>query len=270
MTELLRRRWLVVLIAAWGLLLLTLGLAVGYGGAGSAAEQGDIAEARAPVDATAVELVNAVGSTAAVRVWPYQLLAECRITLVRGGVEYHRRIELFTRPGTERALLTNLAQRLPKGYQAETYAGDDGARLAGQADGFVKLVGKTTRRGVVTVDLRTGCRPEAGPVTDLRVSPTRAERLRLAGVLELAGVTDRGARWRTGEIDCGESVVRSVRLAVRDVPARPLQDSAELVPPDARVLLGGERLLAYRQGAVSVVVEVRGERLWVTSTSATC
>jgi hypothetical protein len=92
-------------------------------------------------------------------------------------------------------------------------------------------------------------------------------------VLDLFGVPRqqaRDARWRTETIECGTGSLRSVEFSTRSVPDRPLDDLADLAPPDATVLVREARQLAYREGALSVVATTTNGLLRVTTTVVDC
>ena len=262
MNELQRRRLLVAGVAAWAVLLLVLGF---FGTDATVREHRDVAAARTAVDKATVDVVRAAGRDAVVRVSRYQRVGECKVSVIRSGAEYRRRIELHVTPGGERDLLARIADRLPDDYRAYHNAG----RLFADAPEFITVRGGT-REGLLWVDLLTECRPFDEPVTTWRTAPTKAERDHIETVRELFGVTDRSARWHSETVVCGDQAIREVSLTVADVPDRPLEDSARLMAPDARVLVSTERLLAFREGGVSVVVEVRDGMLRITRTAVTC
>lgn len=280
----LRRRWFALLLAGWAVLLVVLAFSA-YDGDATVAEQRDIAAARDAVDAATVDLIRATRQGAAVQISDYRYLAACRISLVRGGAEYRRRIQLFTPPGGEAELMDSIASRLSDDYRASSYRSGRRQRLSGSGVGFVELRGEAGR-GVVRVDVHTGCRPYERPVATLRTPPTRTELFRLDGVLDLLGMRrDASAgpptspspdqsgghvRWHVESIECGGGGIRVVELTVPSLPDRPLGDAADLAPPDARILVRETRVLAYRQGAVSVIAQVTGDRLRVTTATATC
>lgn len=268
MRELLRRRWPVVLVVVWSVLLLVLAVS-SIGGQATVAEQRDIAASRAVVDRATVELVNAAGGDAAVRVGRFDFVKECFISFARDGVAYRRMVELYPETGGEARLMRELARRLPAAYDAKLYRQDGKPRLSGFADPYVPLKG-STRDGAVRIELGTGCHPAGGRLTALHTAPTASERAAVVEALELTGGVERRPAWRTETIGCGGDTLRMVRLAVAGTPARPLGDAADLAPPDAKVLVRDKGLLAYRQGAVSVVAEARGGVLTITTTTVRC
>ncbi|MGH3648642.1 MAG: hypothetical protein ACRDTM_15890 [Micromonosporaceae bacterium] len=268
MVELLRRRWLLVLVGVWSALLLVLAF-VSYGGDATVSGQRDIADTRAVVDRATVELVNAAGGDAAVRVGRFEFVKECFISFARDGVAYRRVVELYPETGGEAALIRTLARRLPAAYEAKFFRLGGKPHLSGYADPYLPVRG-TVSGGAVRIDLTTECHPSDRRMAILRTAPSAAERAEVAEALELAGGVERRPEWRTETVDCGGNALRTVRLRVAGAASRPLGDAAGLAPPDARVLVGEQGLLAYRQGAVSVVVEARGGGLTVTTTTSHC
>jgi hypothetical protein len=270
----LRRRWFGLLVAGWSVLLLMLAFGA-YGGDATVAEQRDIAAARAAVDRATADLVRASGQHVAVQVGGYDFVADCRISLVRGGVQHRRLVRLLTAPGAESELVELIGRQLPEDYRAAAYESRGRHRLSASGAGFVSVAGTTgpTGRGVLQVTVGTGCRPVDGPVTTLRTPPTRTEMIRVDEVLDLLGVPRheaRDPRWRTETIECGTGELRSVEFTSGTPPDRPLGDFADLAPPDATVLVREARQLAYRQGAMSVVATTANGRLRVTTTAVDC
>lgn len=274
MTELQTKPWFGALVGAWALLLLVLAL-VAYGkGDATVAEQRDIAAARDSADRVTVEAVAAAGQQAAARVGGFELVRRCEITIARDGVDYRRRITFFTRPGGEAALLRRIANRLPERHDPEFHDVDGAPRLRAYVDKFVEVRGTWggARTGKAVLEIRTGCRPEADPAVRLRTPPTSEERAQAGEVFALVGAEPpKRPDWQTESVACGrDKALRTVRLTISEAPDRPLSDAAELVSPDASVLVSEERLLAYRQGGLSVVAEARGGTLAVTTTRSDC
>lgn len=267
----LRRRWFGLLVAAWSVLLL--GLAFGaYGGDATVAEQRDIAAARGAVDRTTADLVRAAGQHVAVQISEYDFVADCRISLVRGGVQYRRLVRLLTTPGAESELVELIGRQLPDDYRASAYESGGRHQLSATGDEFVSVTA-TTGHGLLQVTLNTGCRPVDGPVTTLRSPPTRTEMTRVDEVLDLFGVRRqeaRNPRWRTETIECGPGSLRTVEFSTGSMPDRPLGDLADLAPPDATILVREARQLAYRQGALSVVATTTNGLLRVTTSVLDC
>lgn len=274
MRELQSRPWFGVLVAVWALLLVALALVAYEGGDATVREQQDIDAARVSADGAVFEVVTAAGQRSAARVSGFELARKCRISVVRDGVDHLRRITLYTSPGGEADLLRRIAKRLPAEHRAEFHGGRGGPRIVAYVDKFVEVRGTSDGAGdgTVEVEIRTGCRPLGDPTADLRTRPTDAERARFDEVFELVGVKP-GAppEWRVESVRCGrDGALRSVRARVATAPDRPLGDAAELAPPDSRVLIGAEDLLAYRQGGLAVVAETRGDTLTVTTTVSDC
>lgn len=270
----LRRRWFGLLVAGWAVVLLVLAFGA-YGGEATVAEQRDIAAARPAVDRATVDLIRAAGPGVAVQVSDYHFQRDCRVSLVRGGAEYRRLVRLLVPPSAEGEVVELIGRELPGDYRATAYRSRAGYRLSASGAGFVELSGTSgpSGKGMLQVQIGTGCRPFDGPVATLRTPPTRSEMVRIDGVLDLLGVARNTAkipRWHTETIGCGDGSLRSVEFSSTSVLDRPLSDLADLAPPDARVLAREDRLLAYRQGAVSVVATTTNDRLRVSTTAVEC
>ncbi|HEX2418998.1 MAG TPA: hypothetical protein VHJ83_12895 [Micromonosporaceae bacterium] len=268
-------RWFGLLIGAWSAVLLVLAFATASGGDATVVEHRSAVAARVAVNRATVDLIRAAGQSVAVQISDYHFLRDCRVSLVRGGAEYRRVVRLHLLPGAEAELVELIARELPDDYRATTYRSDGRHRLSASGDEFVELTstGGSPGQGVLQVEVDTGCRPLDGPVVTLRTPPTRTELARIDEVLDLLGLSRDSAarlRWRTETIGCGDGSLRSVEFSSTSVPDRPLGDLADLTPPDAKVLVREPEVLAYRQGAVSVLATTTEGRLRVTTTSMDC
>jgi hypothetical protein len=271
----LRHQWFALLVGGWSAVLLIVAFAAANGGDATVAEHRNVAAARSAVDRATVDLIRAAGQGVAVEVSEYHFARDCRVSLVRGGAEYRRIVRLLVPPGAEGELTELIGRELPGDYRASAYRSAGRHRFSASGDGFVTLdgTGGPPGRGVLQIEVGTGCRPWDGPVATLRVPPSRTELIRIDGVLDLLGVprsTAARPRWHTGTIGCDGGGLRSVEFSSTSVPDRSLGDLADLVPPDAKVLAREPRLLAYRQGAVSVVATTTSGRLRVNTTSVDC
>jgi hypothetical protein len=128
----------------------------------SVREQRTIAQAAPVVDRAAGELVAAaMGTTAAIEISGRRLTTGCRLTAAWAGAELERAVTLRTTEANAPALLDRIADGLPAGYRAAVRHADlgDVHRLRADAGEFVAITGGVTSPGVVSLGVRTGCRP---------------------------------------------------------------------------------------------------------------
>lgn len=251
-----RQRWLVAVVAGWAVLLMVLAYLSMHRGAPTVREQRDIGQAAPVVDRAIGELVAAAGPDAVVELADPRYDTGCRVTVFRDGVNLDGKVTFRTGAADGPALLTRIADHLPKGYQAGTRAGrgDDGATLRADAGEFVAITGEVTSPGVVELTASTGCRPPtpgfaAGHQT-LDGLPTDGEPARVLRALGATGVTPVD---RVSAGCPGGGAARTARATGRTAPAVPL---AKAVPTPAGAVVVADRpeLYAYRSGPLSVVV----------------
>ncbi|HEU5106976.1 MAG TPA: hypothetical protein VFT95_00225 [Micromonosporaceae bacterium] len=155
-----RRRWLIAIGTAWALLL---GAAAGWSyhrDAPTVREQRTIAQAAPVVDRAVGEVVGAVfDADAVVGISGRRLRAGCRLTPAWAGAELERTVTIRSAAADAPALVDRIADGLPAGYRAGVSGAGGVRRIRADAGEFVAISGAVTSPGVVSVSVRTGCRP---------------------------------------------------------------------------------------------------------------
>jgi hypothetical protein len=248
-----RRRWLVVVVCGWTVLVVVL---AGYAvrrGEPTVRAQTSIAQALPAVDRAIADVVAAAEPTGAVaEIGGYrEISGRCTITAVRDGARYERVAHLYVPVGRESALLTGIAARLPRDYDAQVRRSGYLPFTADAGD-YVALQGGISGPGEVRLAADTGCRPLTGPVSEPRPSPPAGNRAPVEAVLAALKVSD--ARWQTHRVGCvrGGSVV-TVRADGRaGAPVPSPADALRAIAPGA--IVTRPDLYVYRSGPAGVVV----------------
>jgi hypothetical protein len=259
-------RWLKITTVAWAVALVAAAVLYSLHGRPSVREQTSIGNARPVVDTAAVDVVLAAGPDPTVAVSAFASVGSCRITAARPGASFGRTVDLYTKPGTEPALLRQIVAGLPARYHAGVTPGT-GLGLYADAGDYVALVGTVPAPGQVQVRALTGCRDPAGSdVAEPVTAPGSAALTAVSAVFARLGARS-GAPRDVAVLDCGGG--RSVR-AVQAVagPGRvgsPLGDA--LVGLSTDPVASGPTVYAYRSERVDVVVRRTAEGVTVTATT---
>jgi hypothetical protein len=274
-----RRRWLLVLVVAWALVVVGAALwGVGHG-VPTAREQTTIAQALPTVDAAIADVVTAAGTDQTVpAITGYTRLdAACRVTAARSGSRFERAALLFVPPGTEPAVLDRIAAGLPASYRAKVRHGTTASAhtLTADAGRFVAVRAAVPAAGTVRVAADTGCRiqdrpvseadpagagPAAGPGTGLVPAAGRAPVEAVFAALHVNPVS-----WQVHQVPC------RVGGTLWTVQARGGPGSAPAALPDALsqtpAVVVRPELYAYRSGPTGVAARATDGVLEVTATA---
>jgi hypothetical protein len=263
------RRWVIVGAVAWAVVLAGAAAWSFHKGEPTVREQRTIAQASPVVDRATGEVVAAVfDANAVVEISGRRLRAGCRLTPTWTGAELDRSVTIRTTEAEAPALLDRIAGRLPAGYGAGVRHNDVGGvhRLRADAGEFVAINGALTSPGVVSVSVRTGCRPPS-PEFDAETDES-AGRLSTAGALialpaEDFQVTDFAV------VPCpgGGGVFVSQVATGRGERVPPLRDAAGGKPA---IVIDEPDHLAVRSGSVSADVRAVDGVLTSASTEARC
>ncbi|MER7473728.1 hypothetical protein, partial [Micromonospora sp. NPDC000018] len=182
------RRWLPWLLAAtvaWAVLLTVLTWTSVRDDPPTVREQRSLAEAGPVVDRAAGELAAAAGDTAVLT--PPEVERGCRVTPFADGATLVRAVEAFVPAGEERALLEQVADRLPGHWRAGVRVTSDGPLLRADAGEFVTVEGTVVGDGRVRLVADTGCRPVGDDYAAPTADATGAETEALAAALRALG-----------------------------------------------------------------------------------
>jgi len=219
----------------------------------------------ADLNAAVADVVVAAGAGAAVAVSPVVESARCRLGLHHGGL-FSARADLYTDPGGEDALITEIAQRLPARYGASRGPAVAGFRAlrGGLGDGVSVAVSRLSP-GWLTVVAKSACslgsapapRPPAGP------TPATAALTQLLG-----GLGTRPASLRDQRVSCAAGGdVDTVSAVSEPVDTAGLAGRlTSIVPTGAHQFTAGDaNRVGYRAGTVSVIVAATDDGTAVTA-----
>ncbi|KIR62836.1 MULTISPECIES: hypothetical protein [Micromonospora] len=246
-----RSRWLLVATVAWAVLLGVLTWVSVRDDGPTVREQRSLAQAGPVVDRAVGELVAAAGDRA-VALTPARTEPGCRVTPLLDGATLERGVEILDPAADPRAVLTEVADRLPAGWQAGVRVTGDGPRLRADAGEFVLVEGRPAGDGRLRLTVRTGCRPvgdgyrtpsaQGGPEADALAAALRALAVPAAPAPELLAAPCPG----------GDRQARTARVTLDPAPAAP---ATALAPAAGRaVLFDTPEGYAYRAGAVTVAL----------------
>ncbi|GAA0814819.1 hypothetical protein [Spirilliplanes yamanashiensis] len=255
------RWWLVLLSAAWAVLLVALSVWAIRRDDPTVPEQRTLRQAYDPVHRAAGELLRAAAPAGVVAFGPAQVERDCSLTPVRAGASATQEVVLRVRPGSGPGILDGIADRLPPSWDtAVRHRPDrDEHRLDADAGDFLAVDGRVEDGGsVVRLRVATGCRPEGDPLdwpgwTAADPAP--------GDVLAALGGTPAGPA--AYALDCG---ARATVVEVRPAPADLAAALRDLATDPVQLEPGA---VAYRAGGTSVVVTAADGIARVT-TATTC
>ncbi|WP_229401062.1 hypothetical protein [Micromonospora okii] len=258
-----RARWLLAATVAWAVLLGVLTWVSVRDDAPTVREQRTLAQAGPLVDRVVGELVAAAGGRV-VALEPDRIERGCRVTPLLDGATLERGVEILE-PGTDpRAVLTEVADRLPAGWRAGVRVTEDGPRLRADAGEFVLVQGRPAGDGRIRLTADTGCRPvgdgyrppaaQGGPEADALAAALRALGQPAVPTVHQVAAPCPG----------GDRQARTARVTLDPAPTEPARALAPLAAGPAR--LETPEVYAYRQGPVTVALS--GSTLAATTSCA--
>ena len=256
------KRWIIVATVVWGLVIVGLGYYSLRHDRPTAREQTTIGSALPYVDAALADVASTLdaNTTVAVLGGYAQVGHGCTITVAREGIRYERTLTVYTKEGAEPALLDRVRRGLPERYKAGL------ARniLDADAGNFVSVRGGVTAPGQVRVSADTGCRTQAGQVTESEPASATANRAPAQAVLDSLNL--KAETWQTHRVVCPSGgTLWTVQAGTAKGTAPPkLPDSLR---PTSGVVLSKPDLLAFRSGPAGVAVQTSDGTLTVTSTT---
>ncbi|GAA3924717.1 hypothetical protein [Actinoplanes auranticolor] len=233
------------------------------------ARQPDVSDAVPAMRRAVADAVVAAGAEAAVAVSGVVRSSRCRINAARAGAVFTARADLYTDPGGEEALITGIAGQLSGTYAVSRGAARSGARpIEATTDRGVRLTVRRISPGWVTVSARTGCSLGTAPG---RPSPPPGSSGAAAITAAFAAVGTRPASFVSHQLDCpGGALTTTAAVSEPADSARLAERLSATVPAGARVFASGtSNLVAYRQGAVSMIVAASDDGTTITGQHTT-
>ena len=225
-------------------------------------DQTTVAQARPVVDEAIARVATAVAAEGAgvVAVSGFDRVQDCDISVVRDGVRYQRALVVVVPPGTEVAVLDQVAAALPASYQPTVRRGDS-PRLTADVGLFVLLSGSPVGAGELRFQADTGdCRP-AGDLT--AVDPeTGVPADAVPNLLARLGLT--ATKITAAAVPCpGGGTLGTVEARAPSYG----QDLGQALAGLGDVLVSEPPLFAYRLAAAQVAVRAQADATTVTVTS---
>ncbi|MGV9216025.1 hypothetical protein ACTFTM_29585 [Micromonospora sp. RB23] len=257
------RRWLLVATVLWALLLAGLTWMSVRDDPPTVREQRTLSEAAPVVERAVGELARAAGTAGLLELGPARVSEGCRVTPLADGAMLRREVGVLAPAGTERDVLTGIADRLPATWRAGVGPGLDGPELRADAGEFVAVSGRPTGDGRLRLTVDTGCRPPGAGYDPTPGNAAGPEASALTAALTALGrPTDGAPELVTAPCPDG-TLARTVRSAAGPGPAAPA--GLARLAGDAP-LLDNPPVYAYRAGDVTVLAELGPDAARVAAT----
>ncbi|MEV2239037.1 hypothetical protein [Micromonospora sp. NPDC049891] len=257
-------RWLIAATVVWAVLLAGLTWVSSVEDPPTVREQRTLTQAGSVVDGAIGELVAAAGGGVPALI-PPEVDRGCRISPLADGATLTRAVDLAAPVGEERALLEQVADRLPARWRAGVRLTPDGPRLRGDAGEFVTVTGRPATDGRIRFTVDTGCRPVGDDYDGAGTAPVGPEIGALAeAVRALSGRA--GDPESAVSAPCpGGGVARTVRSVVDQVATAPQAALAPLA--GGTPVVGTPEVYAYRRDGVAVLADFQPDRVVVSATT---
>jgi hypothetical protein len=249
-----RRLWLGTAVAVWAVLLVVLAVWSAQHGRPTVREQTTIVQALPVLDRAIAAVVTAAsGDEVVATVAGYGRTRAACAAGNRDGEAYSRIAVLYTRPGTEGALVDRIAKALPRSYKVGVRHGGDLHGLRGDAGFYVKLVGTTVAPGELRFSADTQCRVVGGDVPGDPPAADAPEALRRAAEAAVGRVGAVPAERKAFRMSCPDGGT-AWTVEVRAGGATVL-DGAR--PDTATEIITREQVAAFRDGDTGVALRLR-------------
>ncbi|WP_307868255.1 hypothetical protein [Micromonospora sp. C95] len=257
-------RWLIAATAAWAVLLAGLTWISSAEDPPTVREQRTLTQAGPVVDGAIGELVAAAGGGVPA-LSPPEVDRGCRISPFADGATLTRAVDLAAPVGEERALLEQIAERLPARWRAGVRLTPDGPRLRGDAGEFVTVTGRPATDGRIRFTVDTGCRPVGDGYDGAGSAPAGPEVDVLAEAVRVLNGRD-GAPESVTSAPCpGGATARTVRSVVEPVATAPQATLAPLA--SGTPVVETPEVYAYRRDGVAVLADFQPDRVVVSATT---
>ncbi len=226
-------------------------------------EQRTLAEAAPVVDRAVGELARAAGPAGLLELGPARVSAGCRVTPLADGARLRREVGVLASAGTERTVLTGIADRLPANWRAGVGTGLDGPELRADAGEFVAVAGRPTGDGRLRLTVDTGCRPPGAGHDPTPATTAGPETAALTAALTALGRPTADAPDLVTAPCPDGTLARTARSAAGPGPA---ETGALAALAGGAPLLDNPPVYAYRTGDVTVLAELGPDAARVAAT----
>jgi hypothetical protein len=259
-----RRGRLVLLVAL--LVIVAIAVPAGVGVAMWRAytrRQPTVTDAIPAMDRAIADVLAAAGPDPAVAVTGVVRVAVCRLDPIRAGGHYNRVASLYTIRGDEDTLITRITQALPAVYHASRQAASLGqaAPMTADAGRNVHLSVRQAGYGWITATAATGCTSGPGNVITGSPGPGEPGLAAITSVLTQFGTRLASAHRNT--LTCPAGAIVTIAAVSTPTNTEHVADRVPVPPGVRRIALSTDEV-AYRQGAISLVVAVSDDGTAIT------
>jgi hypothetical protein len=226
-------------------------------------EQRTLDEAAPVVERAVGELARAAGTAGLLELGPARVRPGCRVTPLADGAALRREIGVLAPAGTERTVLTGIADRLPASWRAGVGPGLDGPELRADAGEFVAVEGRPTGDGRLRLTVDTGCRPLGAGYEPASATATGPEAAAVTAALTALDRPTGGAPDLVTAPCPDGTLARTARSAAGPGPA---EAGALAALAGGAPLLDNPPVYAYRAGDVTVLAELGPDTARVAAT----
>jgi hypothetical protein len=217
------------------------------------------------MDQAILAVVTGAGDTAAVAVSGIVQAATCQLDLITQGGQFTRTADMYTDPGSEDALVSRIASRLPTEYHAHrptVPAGQIAPLLADVGHG-VQLAVRRLGEGWVVASARTGCTSDAGsqPAAGSRNDTSAAT---ITALLSTLGTRAAEAHQQILACPAGGSLVTLTEISEPTATDHLLDRLAAHIPAKAHVYAASVNRVAYHDGPSSVIIAASDDATEIT------
>jgi hypothetical protein len=216
------------------------------------------------MDRAILVAVTGAGNTAALAVGGPVQAATCRLDPIMQGGQFTRTADMYTDPGSEDALISRIASRLPTDYHPHrpTVPAGHVAPLLADVGHGVQLAVRRLGEGWVVASARTGCTSDtaAKPTAD---SPNDATAT-VTGLLSTLGT--RAAETRQQILACptGGSLVTIAEISEPTATDHLRDRLAGHIPAHAHVYAATVNRVAYHDGPHSLIIAASDDATEIT------
>ncbi|MEU7874648.1 hypothetical protein [Dactylosporangium sp. NPDC049140] len=223
-----------------------------------------VGDSVAAMDRGVADVLAAAGSDAAVAVSGMVRAATCSLGLLRGGGRYSRAADLYVPGGQEDGAISGIEQRLDASYhpRRETALSGSVRPLVATAGAGVALSVRQLGPGWLVAEAQTGC--VAGPAQPVDASPAAGDPAvpAINDVFAALGTTPAG--FNMASVPCPGGQVVTVAGSSVSTDSGRLAGRVPVPQPARLFVVAASNRVAYRDGAVSVVVDASDDGTAVT------
>jgi hypothetical protein len=216
------------------------------------------------LDRAIVAAVTGAGDAAAVAISGLVQAIACRLDPITPGGQFTRTADMYTDPGSEDALISRIASRLPTDYHAHrpTVPAGQIAPLLADVGHSVQLAVHRIGEGWVVASARTACTSDTGAQPPID-SPNDATAT-VTALLSTLGTRVAGTRRQILACPTGGSLVTLAEISEPTVTDHLRDRLAGHIPANAHVYAATVNRVAYHDGPDSLVIAASDDATQIT------